>query len=225
MSISGIYKIVNNVNGKVYVGSSGDMVKRKRSHYCYLRAGKHPNKHLQSAWNHYGEENFSFETVLYCGKELLASEERRIIIEHKSTERENGYNITDNTIAPHAGLKHSPESIKKMSVCKMGSKNKFYGKKHSDATKEAISRAKKGVKVSEERKQVILESGFVKSGEDNVNAVLTDEQVEMIREELKEFYEKRNSYWGFDSITARKFGVHSSTIRRIRLNKTRNKRG
>jgi len=224
MSFSGIYKIINNINGKVYVGSSKNVQARKRSHYCYLRAGKHPNKHLQNAWDHYGEENFSFEIVFYCEKELLSLEEKRIIIECKSTERENGYNISDNTIGAMTGLKHSVESIQKMRNSKTGSKNQFYGKKHSEATKNAISVKKKGRKLSEEHRQKILETGFVKSGENNVNSVLTDQQVEEIREQAKIYYEQNKTYWGFDSKIARIYKVNPSTISRIRQNKIRKKR-
>lgn len=221
VSYSGIYKIVNKTNGKVYVGSSKNVKARKRSHYHYLRAGKHPNKHLQSAWNHYGEENFSFEIALYCEIELLFLEEKRIIIECKSTDRERGYNVSDNTISAMSGLRHRTESIERMREAKRGSKNQFYGKKHSEATKKAISEAKKGTKLSEEHRKKIIENGFIKSGENNVNAVLTDQQVEEIREQAKIYYEQNNTYWGFDSKIGRIYNVNPSTISRIRQNKTR----
>ena len=54
----GIYKIENKVNGKVYIGQSIDIEKRWKSHISYLNKGIHRNKHLQSAWDKYGEGNF-----------------------------------------------------------------------------------------------------------------------------------------------------------------------
>jgi group I intron endonuclease len=223
MSFSGIYKIVNNINGKVYVGSSKNLQARKRSHYCYLRGGKHPNKHLQSAWEHYGEENFSFEIVCYCEEGQLATEERRVILECESTERKNGYNISDNTTSAMTGLKHSLDSIEKMRNCKIGSKNQFYGKKHSESTKNILREKMKGRELSEEHKQKILETAFA-SGENNVNSILSDQQVDEIREQAKIYYEQNKTYWGFDSKIARIYNVNPSTIGRIRLNKIRKKR-
>ena len=57
----GIYKITNLINNKFYIGSSSDLKKRLYEHRRELNLGVHANKHLQSAWNKYGEENFKFE--------------------------------------------------------------------------------------------------------------------------------------------------------------------
>ena len=59
-----IYKIINVVNGKLYIGSTmHKFSKRKSEHLTALRKGYHFNSHLQSAWNKYGEENFIFEIL------------------------------------------------------------------------------------------------------------------------------------------------------------------
>jgi len=60
---SGIYKIRNLVNGKIYVGSAVDFDKRKREHFNLLKNNKHVNKHLQSSWNLNGEDSFLFEII------------------------------------------------------------------------------------------------------------------------------------------------------------------
>jgi group I intron endonuclease len=59
----GIYTIKNKVNGKVYVGQSISLRKRKHDHFRALRTNTHYNTHLQSSWNKYGEDNFTFEVV------------------------------------------------------------------------------------------------------------------------------------------------------------------
>jgi group I intron endonuclease len=56
----GIYKIINVVNNKFYVGSAVDLKRRRIRHFSELRTGKHNNKHLQAAWNKYGESAFIF---------------------------------------------------------------------------------------------------------------------------------------------------------------------
>lgn len=58
-----IYKIRNVVNGKFYVGSTKDTRERFRTHRTRLRKNTHHSKHLQAAWNKYGEECFVFEIV------------------------------------------------------------------------------------------------------------------------------------------------------------------
>ena len=57
----GIYRILNKVNGKFYIGSSVNIVKRWWEHKKSLRLGIHVNAHLQRSWNEYGEESFVFE--------------------------------------------------------------------------------------------------------------------------------------------------------------------
>ena len=57
---SGIYKIVNKINGKYYVGKAKSIKNRWGKHKSYLKHNKHNNLHLQSSWNKYGESNFEF---------------------------------------------------------------------------------------------------------------------------------------------------------------------
>lgn len=56
--MSGVYQIYNTVNGKRYIGSSIHIEQRFKEHLRNLRANKHVNAHLQSAWNKYGEHSF-----------------------------------------------------------------------------------------------------------------------------------------------------------------------
>ena len=58
-----IYKIVNTVNNKFYLGSTNNYKIRFRKHKYDLKNQKHVNKHLQNAWNKYGEEVFNFEII------------------------------------------------------------------------------------------------------------------------------------------------------------------
>jgi len=60
---SGIYAIINEVNGKFYVGSAVNIRKRWTNHISDLRKGIHRNKHLRRAWKKYGEESFKFRVL------------------------------------------------------------------------------------------------------------------------------------------------------------------
>lgn len=61
----GIYVIKNNVNNKMYIGSSTNIKQRFTCHKSALRNNNHRNKHLQNAWNKYGEDNFEFIIIEY----------------------------------------------------------------------------------------------------------------------------------------------------------------
>jgi len=65
---TGVYKIVNSINDKCYIGSTATLGFKKRwwSHRTKLRVNKHFNQHLQYSWNKYGEQNFRFEVVEEC---------------------------------------------------------------------------------------------------------------------------------------------------------------
>jgi group I intron endonuclease len=61
----GIYKIVNNINGKIYIGSAKDFKKRYESHVNALLKNKHHNRKLQNGVNKYKIENFTFVPIEY----------------------------------------------------------------------------------------------------------------------------------------------------------------
>ena len=60
---TGIYKITNIVNGKIYIGSSNNCILRFQNHKSALKRNVHHNPRLQNAWNKYGEKNFVFEIL------------------------------------------------------------------------------------------------------------------------------------------------------------------
>lgn len=55
-----IYKILNKVNGKFYIGSANDYKRRWYQHKRELKNNSHDNQYLQNAWNKYGESNFEW---------------------------------------------------------------------------------------------------------------------------------------------------------------------
>lgn len=100
-NITGIYKITNKVNGKIYIGQSVDCHRRKMEH---LRSGQ-PEKYgkknerdsntpIHLAMQKYGVENFSFEIIEECAKELLNEKERYWINYYDSQNKEKGYNLS-----------------------------------------------------------------------------------------------------------------------------------
>ena len=59
--MKGVYLIRNNVNQKIYIGSTSNSFRERwRYHENHLRINKHGNTYLQNAWNKYGEDAFIF---------------------------------------------------------------------------------------------------------------------------------------------------------------------
>ena len=90
--ICGIYCIENLANGKKYVGLSIDINRRWSCHISKLDNNCHINKHLQSAWNNYGKDNFKFNIIEICNKDII--NEREIYWIDKLEAFKNGYNNT-----------------------------------------------------------------------------------------------------------------------------------
>lgn len=68
---SGIYKITNLINNKIYIGSTKNLYQRRIDHFYSLKINKHHNSHLQNSYNKYGTENFVFEILITCHPDML----------------------------------------------------------------------------------------------------------------------------------------------------------
>jgi len=146
--IIGIYCITNIINGKSYIGKSVNIERRWVKHKSYLQTGIHPNSHLQSAWNKYGEDAFTFSIIEECTESILSDKEISYISMFDS--KLNGYNLTDGGEGV-SGMVVSEETRQRMSDA-----NK--GKRLSEETKEKISKSLKGKIVSEETRGKLAEA-------------------------------------------------------------------
>lgn len=87
----GIYKIENLKNGMVYIGQSVNIERRWIAHRCAANKNK-DNYSLHSDIRLYGLENFSFEIIELCEKEML--NEREIWWINQYNSYKDGYNNT-----------------------------------------------------------------------------------------------------------------------------------
>lgn len=135
-----IYVIENTLNGKKYVGQTGNWKKRERDHYRSLNLNKHRNSHLQAAWNKYGKQAFIFKVLVdHLPEKYLDDMERGFIATFRTMNKQYGYNkesggnlnkrrseesieknrqqklkwFADGNAHPMQDKKHSPESIEK----------------------------------------------------------------------------------------------------------------
>lgn len=91
-----IYRIVNTVNGKCYVGQTNNPKRRHLNHFTALRKGMHSNRYLQHAWNkNSGDQNFKWELL----EQNIAFEDvdaRELYWIEKFDSFRSGYNATPN---------------------------------------------------------------------------------------------------------------------------------
>lgn len=189
---SGIYKIRNLLTNKVYIGSTENLEKRRRSHFSSLKSGTHKNKKLQRSYDKHGKEAFVFEVILFCDKPSLIMYEQIVIDFFDAVNF--GYNIKPQA-GSTIGYKHSDESKQKMKEAWVGRvlppKSEETGRKISEAkkgkkrgplsyeTRMKMSLAKKGKKIgpmSEERKKKISEATKGRPG-----TVMSKEAAERVR--------------------------------------------
>lgn len=108
---SGIYCIRNKINNKRYIGQSDNLNNRWKRHKSDLKCGTHFNRHLQSAYDKYGLDNFEFIILEKCSIELL--DEREVFWIDYYDSKNNGYNLAEGGLGCR-GYKHSEEEIIKM---------------------------------------------------------------------------------------------------------------
>ncbi len=119
-----IYKIINTVNGKFYIGSAIDTRRRFQQHKRLLIRGSHHCRHLQNAWNKYGKDVFTFNII-------------RIVLDSDSLE-----DIEDEWLKIHVGKKYCYNTGKSAIAPWRGAKGKGtpnYGKPMSEEQKKKIS--------------------------------------------------------------------------------------
>lgn len=124
--VSGVYSIVNVLNGNRYIGSSMNIHQRLASHRSKLRTGKHNNIHLLNAYNKYGEDKFKVQILETCSsvrdtlmfleqKYLDLKEETKRKISaagmYKTTKKIYVYNLNGDYLAEFDGVRKAMEYL------------------------------------------------------------------------------------------------------------------
>lgn len=138
--MTGVYEIVNIINGKRYIGSNVNINKRFKTHKRQLKKGTHHSILLQRAYNKYGTDYFKYRVICKCDKNYKQFIEQLYLDSMKPE-----YNISKSSKCPMLGRKHSQESIekfKKRNVAK-GEDHYLYNKKVPKQHKKNMLEARK----------------------------------------------------------------------------------
>jgi group I intron endonuclease len=169
----GIYKITNKINNKFYIGSSALNVQYRWSdHLSQMRTQIHPNRHLQRAFNKYGEESFTHEVLELCSAEDCIVREQYYI--DLLNPHYNICRIAGNSL----GQKRSEETRRKIGLSKKGHQY-AKGRVWSQASRDKLTASLKDA----------YSSGRVKPH----GLKATPEQKEKIRAKLQGNNNRRNS--------------------------------
>lgn len=172
-----IYKAVNQINGKCYIGKTVDSLKeRQRCHHREINKNK-LNTHFVRALKKYGKEKFEWFIIGYIDKDINNKlSELEIYYIKKYNSIKNGYNMTEGgegIMGYHFFCKKSEEEIleyknklskiHKKRLKKNGHHNK--GKKWTEEHKRKIGEASKKMWLNQEIRDKQSEShkGIIRS--------------------------------------------------------------
>jgi len=150
---AGIYQLRCTVNGKIYIGQAQNIFNRFNEHR------RNRNGHLiyrdcilYRAIKKYGWNKFEISVIEKVDDFELLNEREIFWINKLNPE----YNTREGGNCAR-GWKHTKETRKKMSESTkgmyLGKNNPFYGKTHSEETKEKIRQARLGKKLSKEHRE------------------------------------------------------------------------
>lgn len=147
--ICGIYKITN-PKGKIYIGQSIDIEKRK---FLYSKLYCKTQTHLYNSLNKYGWENHVFEIIEQCDEFLLLEREIYWKLYYLKSVENNFSKVLFTQINDGKGGSRSEEIKKKIGLSNSKPKPEGFGekvkeihkgKKRSQQTKLKMSKAHKG---------------------------------------------------------------------------------
>jgi len=132
---SGVYLFINNITGKLYVGSSIVLSRRMASHFYHANSKKETNIILYRAMRKYKLENFSLAILEFCNSDIIICSdlEKKWIDFYKPD-----YNVLK-IPGSTSGFRHSIDTINKLKELFKKENHPKFGSKNSIETNLAIS--------------------------------------------------------------------------------------
>lgn len=198
--------LLKNKDGLVYVGSTGEMVKRIGRHYKDLEQGKHHNLPLQELYNN--GERFVLTYIRCESRESAFTFEQMLITKYEEENKllnigrhsRGGDNLTRHpnkdeiierrTVSQQASYDAMTDNERKEKYGRPGELNGMYGKTHSEEACRIFSETHKGnqyrtgMKASDETREKISTIASERIGE--LNPFFGKQHTEETRKKLSE---------------------------------------
>jgi group I intron endonuclease len=148
-----IYKIENNINGKIYIGlTTKDLSKRIAEHVAENKS------YVQKALNKYGLQSFAMSIIDSAESREILCEKEQYWIRYYDCKAPNGYNLTDGG----DGLINPSEVVRKKiaNTLKKGHyvSDGFTGHKHSEKSRKQNGEKQKAIWQNPEYRKQQVES-------------------------------------------------------------------
>ena len=171
---TGIYKITNLVNGKVYIGASKDIKQRWSAH-------RNGHSDLAKEFQTFGLDNFKFEILLECPEDMLCQWERDMICLYDADDPEKGYNCKNDR----------PYSLKRTEALKGRIVSEETRRKISESCKgrTAWNKGLKNIYSEETRRKISVSHRGQKAW--NRGIPLSEETKRKKSEKMKEYWRKK----------------------------------
>lgn len=188
-----LYRITNQLNGKIYIGQTQNPTRRWSSHKSSAKKEAY-NKVIAQAFRKHGIINFSYEIIAMCKtQEDTDSTEVELIKQYDSLTTGHGYNVKPGGDVV-SGWHHSEETRKKISESNMGKEMPPHTKEWKNNMSaimtgreitwaDKISAAQIGKEISEEARHKMSLSK-IGSNHPNYGKQLSDEIKEKISSSL-----------------------------------------
>jgi group I intron endonuclease len=149
--VSGVYQWLCIPTGKVYVGSTQNLQKRRSHHLFELRQNRHSNTYLQHAWDKYGESAFLFSVLELCPIERLIEREQYWIDATRCNQRAYGFNRRI-VAESDRGLKRGGQALENI---RQANKRQDHSHLHTPEAREKARQAaakRRGVAITDDHK-------------------------------------------------------------------------
>lgn len=162
----GVYKLVNTLNGRFYIGSCKGFKQRWSQHLAQLENGKHHNQFLLNDYRKCGPAAFEVVVLeVIDGDQLLRLAREQELLDNLYDNQTSCYNLSPYAKSPAGakqkgrkiidranwgmtGKKHSEAAKAKMSASKLGrqtgSAHHMHGKSHTEKAKQKNAAAHTG---------------------------------------------------------------------------------
>jgi group I intron endonuclease len=177
-----VYKITNNVNGKSYIGFTGNTIFERFEQHKKDALKIRDNRKFYNAINKYGVDAWNIELLESVDSAEFAKQKEIELIEKFDTYN-NGYNSTKGGDGNNGMIMSEESNAKRSKALKGIAKNytRMHGKTHSEESKKKISESHKGKKKPwvKWEKSIIQKRAMTRRG-------LTEDQYNIIQELTKQ---------------------------------------